>query len=60
MNNKFYIRSKGQRWDYIRNGEGKPMSFDTYLDAEIELTWRIQNDKDFVPGTYEITQIKNT
>lgn len=51
---RFYIRSKGELWDYVRNSKGRPMSFETKEDAEIELTWRIQNDRSFKPATYEI------
>jgi hypothetical protein len=50
----FYVRTRGERWDWLRNTDGLPLAFDTRAEAEYEISLRVKRTPGISPERYEV------
>jgi hypothetical protein len=50
----FYVRTRGERWDWLRNSEDKPLAFDTRTEAEYEISLRVKRIPGIPAERYEV------
>jgi hypothetical protein len=50
----FYVRTRGELWDWLRNSEDKPLAFDTRTEAEYEISLRVKRTPGIPAERYEV------